>query len=92
VDFIPKAFHVSFRWELLFTAILTGGERQKNMKNLKAFVMMFLISSCQGLPQMLTSIENIADDTAIKCIVSKEGIQKDKQIEINVSIKNENDK
>lgn len=47
---------------------------------------------CQGFPQMMASLENIADDTAIKCEVSKEAVQKDKNIQINVIIKNENDK
>lgn len=60
--------------------------------NIKVFFITFIFAGCQSLPQMFTSLENIADDTAIKCEISKEAIQKDKEININVTIKNENEK
>jgi hypothetical protein len=37
---------------------------------------------------MFTSLENIADDTAVKCEISKEAIQKETDIELNLTIKN----
>ncbi len=49
---------------------------------------LFIVSSCQSLPQMFTSLEDIADDTAIKLEVSREAIAKDTDIDITIKVTN----
>ena len=55
---------------------------------LKHFTLMFIVSSCQSLLPLFTSIEDIADDTAIKCEISKEAIDDKKDIDVTINVKN----
>jgi hypothetical protein len=58
------------------------------MKNL--FLLM-LLASCSTLPQLYQAAEDIADDTAIKVEVSRETLQKDTDVEININVKNKDE-
>jgi starvation-inducible outer membrane lipoprotein len=49
---------------------------------------MFLLSGCAALPQLYQSMEDIADDDAIKIIMSKEAIQKQSNISISLNLDN----
>jgi uncharacterized protein YcfL len=51
-------------------------------------LILFLFTSCGAWPQALQTVEDIADDTAVKVEVSREAIQKDSDVTINVELKN----
>lgn len=58
------------------------------MKYLLIIAIVCLTSCSALLPQLTQTVEDIADDTAINCKVSKEAIQmKDMDIEISISVK-----
>jgi hypothetical protein len=57
------------------------------MKNsLLGFLIFF--QSCQYLPEVSKAIEDIETDNAIKIEIQKEGLQKDSNVTINVTIQN----
>lgn len=49
---------------------------------------MLLLQSCQSLPQLFTSVEDVADDTAIKTEVSREALQNGQDIDVKIKIRN----
>ena len=57
------------------------------MKNSFLRVLIFF-QSCQYLPQVSKSIEDIETDNAIRIEIQKEGLQKDSNVTINVAIQN----
>lgn len=56
------------------------------------FLPILLFSSCAAMPQMFQSIEDIADDTAIKVEVSKEALQKNTNLTVTVDVINDDGK
>jgi hypothetical protein len=46
------------------------------------------LSSCNALPQLYQTAEDIADDTAIKVLISKETFQKDTDLDISINVQN----
>jgi hypothetical protein len=48
----------------------------------------FLLTSCQALPQLYQAAEDIADDEAVQVKISREAIQKQTDITISIEIKN----
>lgn len=59
------------------------------MKNIPlAISIICLLAGCQSLPQFFTAAEQIATDTAIKAEVSREAIQKDTNVDLNIKIYN----
>lgn len=58
------------------------------MKFLKLFFPFIIFTSCNTLPQLYQAAEDIADDSAIQVIVSREAIQKQTDINVYVDVKN----
>lgn len=52
------------------------------------FASLFFLGGCNALPQLFTSVEQIADDKAIGVEISREAVQKGVDISINVDIAN----
>jgi hypothetical protein len=59
------------------------------MRYIAAIFLIMTLTACSAiLPQLTGTIEDIADDTAINCKISKEAIQmKDMDIEVSISVK-----
>lgn len=51
------------------------------------FLPMIFLMSCGTLPQLYQTTENIADDVAIKVEISKEAIQKNEDIQVEIQLK-----
>jgi hypothetical protein len=49
---------------------------------------MLILTACQSLPSLFSSVEQIADDTAISTKVSREAIAKDTDVEITIKVIN----
>jgi hypothetical protein len=49
------------------------------------------LSSCQYLPEISKSIEDIETDQAIRVEVSREALQKDSNLNITIDLKNNHD-
>ncbi len=56
------------------------------------FPIFFLLAGCSTLPSLYQSIEDIADDEAIKVSISHEAIQKDTDINVVIDVKNSMEK
>ena len=54
-------------------------------------VHIFLLTSCQNLPQLYQTAEDIADDTAIKVQVSRETFQKETDLDISIRVQNKDE-
>jgi hypothetical protein len=61
---------------------------KKNINNLLLAFMPCIFYSCQGMSGLFSSVEQIADDTAIKTEISKEALQRDTDLEITVKVLN----
>ena len=57
------------------------------MKHMVFFPFMFLMS-CNTLPQLYQAAEDVADDNAVKVIISREAINKETDIGITIDVKN----
>jgi hypothetical protein len=57
------------------------------MKRFLAFIP-FIMTSCQSLPELYQSAEDVLDDNAIRVEVSREAMSKDKEINLNIQIHN----
>jgi hypothetical protein len=55
------------------------------------FLMPF-VAACQYIPAIANDVESIATDTAIKVEVSRETIQKDTDLTININVQNKDEK
>lgn len=55
------------------------------------FLSFLVLCGCQSLPQLFQSVEDIADDTAIKIEVSKETFQKDTDLDISIKVQNKDE-
>lgn len=51
------------------------------------FLPMIFLMGCSTLPQLYQTTENIADDIAIKVEISKEAIQKNEDIQVEIQLK-----
>jgi len=51
----------------------------------------FIITSCTAMPQLYQALEDVADDTAIKCEISKEAFKEDTKLRVIVEIQNGKD-
>jgi starvation-inducible outer membrane lipoprotein len=58
------------------------------MKNTIWVLILTMLSSCSALPQLYQAAEDIADDDAVKVVVSREAIQKQTDVTVSVDIKN----
>jgi hypothetical protein len=50
--------------------------------------MLVILQGCQSLPSLFSSVEKIADDTAIKVEASHEALQQNTDLEITVRVIN----
>lgn len=53
---------------------------------------LFIVTGCQYLPDMAKDIESIETDTAVSIEVSRETLQKDTDLQINLNVKNKDEK
>lgn len=53
-------------------------------------LLMSLVTSCNALPQLYQAAEDIATDEAIEINVSREALQKETNLSINVDVTNSN--
>lgn len=51
-------------------------------------VSIFFLSSCTSLPELYQTAEDIANDDAIDIMISREAINKKKDVNVNIEIKN----
>ena len=58
---------------------------------MKILFLFFMVSfsSCQTLPQLYQSAEDILDDKAIEVVISREAIQKQTNLNITIDVKND---
>jgi hypothetical protein len=60
---------------------------KRNISNI-LLPFLFLLQGCQSLPGIFSSVEQIADDTAIQTKISREALQKDTDVEITIKVSN----
>ena len=53
------------------------------------FAILFITTSCQTLPQLYQTLDDI-EDSAIQVKVDKSAIQKDTDLQVNVTLSNKN--
>lgn len=53
---------------------------------------MFIFTSCGSLPELYKTAEDIADDEAIGVMISREAIQKKKDVLITIDVRNSEQK
>lgn len=54
--------------------------------------LMFIFTSCGSLPELYKTAEDIADDEAIGVMISREAIQKKKDVLITIDVRNSEQK
>jgi hypothetical protein len=60
---------------------------------MKLFIpLLFIVTSCAALPQLFQSVENIADDDAVKVTVSKEAIASKKDLKVALTLQADDQK
>lgn len=72
----------------MYSLLCIKRENMKIFYRIVSISMCFILVSCQSLLPLFTSIEDIADDTAIRCEVSKEAIADKKDIDVTINVKN----
>jgi len=60
----------------------------KSTNRLITVFMLMVLQSCQSLPSLFSSVEKIADDTAIAAKVSQEALSKDTDVEVTIKVTN----
>ena len=51
-------------------------------------LLFLLLTGCTALPQLFQSVDDIATDDAIQVIVSREALNKDTDVDVQVNLKN----
>lgn len=55
---------------------------------MKNIILLILMTSCNTLPQLYQTAEDIINDEAIEVIISREAIQRQTDITVSVDVKN----
>jgi hypothetical protein len=61
---------------------------KKSINNLLWAFIPCIFYGCQGISGLFSSVEKIADDTAIKTEISKEALQRDTDLEVTIKVLN----
>jgi len=49
---------------------------------MRYIIILIFLTSCSSLPQFYQTLEDVADDTAIKCEISKEAFTQDSRVRV----------
>ena len=58
---------------------------------MRNIILLIFLTSCSAIPQLYQSIEDVADDTAIKCEISKEAFATDSKVRVIIQVQNGRD-
>lgn len=55
---------------------------------MKYIIPLAFLTACSMMPEFAKTVEDIADDTAVKVVITKEAVQKETDVAISVSVQN----